>query len=299
MKSVPATAGRDASGPYRAARSAGGNPPLALFFLISHGFSWLFWLSAAAMVDADVWSSPARWLVYLGGLGPPLAGVACTWLIAGRAGLRELGARILDPRGIGTRWLLALFIPVAAMAVAVAAALLLDPRDPAFDASRLMQLLGTPPALAGFALFVLVLGPLPEEIGWRGYALDALQARHGALLSSLLLGAAWALWHLPLFLIPGYYREGVPPALLFTTAILVHSVLYTWLHNNTGRSVLVAILFHFMVNLVGMLVEGSAWVEWVRTGVTAAVAVFVLAAYGGRTLRGSGGSQSRLAPPSG
>jgi membrane protease YdiL (CAAX protease family) len=75
--------------------------------------------------------------------------------------------------------------------------------------------------------------------------------------ASLLLGAAWALWHAPLFVIAGYYGTGAPPApVLFVVAILVHSVLYTWIYYHTERSVLVVIAFHFMINFVGMRSRG-------------------------------------------
>jgi hypothetical protein len=62
------------------------------------------------------------------------------------------------------------------------------------------------------------------------------------------------------------------------------SILYTWIYNHTRLSVLVAILFRFMINFVRMLVEGVASVEWTRTGLAAAVALLVIA------LRGSGTS---------
>jgi uncharacterized protein len=197
--------------------------------------------------------------------------------VAGGAGLRELGARIVDPRRIPGRWAaVALLLPALAMAGAVAVAGVAGALPAAVDASRQAALAGNPVAFLSFALFVLIFGPLPEEIGWRGYALDALKARWSAWAASLVLGAAWALWHAPLFFIAGYYAAGSPAAVLFTVAILVHSVLYTWIHNHTQRSVLAAILFHFMINLVGMLVEGVAWVEWTRTGLTAAVALVVI-----------------------
>jgi uncharacterized protein len=262
--------------------------PIWRFFLLSHGFSWVCWIGAAIGAGPDVWTSPARWLVYLGGLGPLLAGVGMTYLTAGRAGLRDLGSRIVDPRRIPARWLaVALALPILAMAGAAAMAALAGALPEALDTSRLVALLGSPASLMGFALFVLVFGPLPEEIGWRGYALDALQDRWSALTASLLLGAVWALWHAPLFFIAGYYADGTPPEpVLFTLAILVHSVLYTWIYNHTGRSVLAAILFHFMINFVGMLVEGDAAVEWTRTGITAAVALAAIAVSGALTLRG-------------
>jgi CAAX protease family protein len=52
-----------------------------------------------------------------------------------------------------------------------------------------------------FALGVFVHGPFPAELGWRGYVLDRLQSRWNVVVSSLILGAIWALWHLPLFFI--------------------------------------------------------------------------------------------------
>jgi membrane protease YdiL (CAAX protease family) len=60
------------------------------------------------------------------------------------------------------------------------------------------------------ALQVALLRPLSEELGWRGYALDALQARWSALASSLVVGFFWSMWHVPLFFIPdggGFYYE--------------------------------------------------------------------------------------------
>ena len=55
----------------------------------------------------------------------------------------------------------------------------------------------------GIFLPLLILGPLSEEIGWRGYALERLQTRWNALTSSLIVGLVWALWHLPLFMMVG------------------------------------------------------------------------------------------------
>jgi uncharacterized protein len=263
-------------------RGEGAAVPIWRFFAISHGFSWGFWIAAALLAGGSIWESPARWLVYVGGLGPLIAGVAMTYGVGGRAGLRDLAARIVDPRRIPARWLaVALLLPVISMGLAVGAAALAGDLATAVDAGQLRELLPRPVALLGFAAFVLVFGPIPEEIGWRGYALDAMQARWSALTASLLLGVAWALWHGPLFFIGGYYgATGPPDPLHFTLALLVHSVLYTWIYNHTGRSVLVAILFHFMINFVGMLVEGVPRVEWTRTGFAAVVAMAVVVYWG-------------------
>lgn len=55
-------------------------------------------------------------------------------------------------------------------------------------------------------IFWLFFGPVPEEPGWRGYALDGLQSRHSALVSSLIVGIVWLAWHLPLFFIEGTWQ---------------------------------------------------------------------------------------------
>ncbi len=40
---------------------------------------------------------------------------------------------------------------------------------------------------------MLILGPLSEEIGWRGYALERLQTKWNALVSGLIVGLVWGL----------------------------------------------------------------------------------------------------------
>jgi membrane protease YdiL (CAAX protease family) len=80
----------------------------------------------------------------------------------------------------------------------------------------------------------------PEEPGWRGFALPRLQARFNALGATLILGAMWAVWHAPLFVLPIEVYEGLHFAL---------SVTYTWLYNGTSGSVLLAMVLHGVTNL--------------------------------------------------
>jgi membrane protease YdiL (CAAX protease family) len=102
--------------------------------------------------------------------------------------------------------------------------------------------------LVNFVVILFTGGPLQEEFGWRGYALPRLQGRFNALVSSIIIGFMWGLWHLPYFFIGTEltYAYGIIPQII--TAILL-SILLTWLFNNTGGSVLVALIFHNMFNL--------------------------------------------------
>jgi membrane protease YdiL (CAAX protease family) len=118
------------------------------------------------------------------------------------------------------------------------------------------RFLEQPLAVIPFAIFTLAFGPLPEEIAWRGYALDRLQTRWNALISSLILGTAWTVWHLPLFSIAGSYQNslvGSSSFWLFMLDKVPQSVVMTWIYNHNQRSTLSAVLLHFMVNFTGEL----------------------------------------------
>lgn len=54
-----------------------------------------------------------------------------------------------------------------------------------------------PSGAIAFAIAVGITGSTFEELGWRGIALPALQKCYSALISSLILGLAWGIWHLP------------------------------------------------------------------------------------------------------
>jgi membrane protease YdiL (CAAX protease family) len=101
-----------------------------------------------------------------------------------------------------------------------------------------------------------------EEMGWRGYVLPRLQAKSSALISSLILGVIWGLWHLPKFLAPGNDSS----FLLFMLDTIVKAVLYTWLYNNTGGSLLLVTLFHAASNTGGVFLPVSTTVSGANAG---------------------------------
>jgi membrane protease YdiL (CAAX protease family) len=98
-------------------------------------------------------------------------------------------------------------------------------------------------------LFVLVIG---EEIGWRGFLLRHLLEQRSPLVAALLVGAVWALWHTPLYFIPGMPSYG-GPFLAFAAWAMSLSFLLTWLWIGT-RSVVLATVMHGAANLGPSLV---------------------------------------------
>ncbi len=92
----------------------------------------------------------------------------------------------------------------------------------------------------------MILVPIGEEIGWRGYALPRLQKRHGSFQASMILGVLWGLWHIPMFIASGMQWT---PALLMLVSFLPGNLFFTWFYNRTNRSTLLAVLLHVGVHL--------------------------------------------------
>lgn len=103
------------------------------------------------------------------------------------------------------------------------------------------------PELLAMVGFMLILGPM-EELGWRGYALPILQRAMAPVWAGLLVGAVWALWHVPAFFLSGTPQSSWQVLPFILGAISV-SVILTGFFNAARGSILVAILFHWQLNM--------------------------------------------------
>lgn len=92
----------------------------------------------------------------------------------------------------------------------------------------------------------LVLMPLVEEPGWRGFAMPRLTERYGWLRASWLVGVAWAAWHALMFLLQGFDAPSFALGMIMITA---GSVVFGWLFDRTRGSLLAAVLAHAGVHL--------------------------------------------------
>ena len=241
-----------------------GHRQLWIFFALTYALSWLFWVPVALSGQdptASLWAIP----FLLGGFGPSIAGIIMTYRTADRADRRDFWQRFTGFRRISAGWYLFMLLvfPVVFGLTVLLTALLGQPL-PGFEGATAVG--ASPLSLVGMVVLGVITGPLSEELGWRGYALDQLQHRWRPLVASLLLGPAWWAWHLPLFFIKNttHYRWGVGTAQfwLFLVAVFPLSVLMTWAYNENGRSILSAVTvpfpFHFTLGLVYPLSSPAA-----------------------------------------
>ena len=252
------------------------------------GWAYLCWLPLVVSGE-PVWSFPAVVFLIVGGVSPLLAGLSLLWLSQGEAGYRDLRRRLLETGRIGARWgvVLVVFYPAFNLTVAAIALAVGVSSSPLEVISP--QRLFDPTALALLVLVALVV-PVIEEVGLRGYWFDQLQARWSALTSSLVLGVVWAAWHVPLVFMTGYYDATTfqPELWWWLPSIVLTAIIGTWLYNNTHRSVLALIAFHFAGNLTGETMGFSAELyPAVHLG-TALVAAAVVVIWSPESLRGWG-----------
>lgn len=249
------------------------------FIAIAFGISWTCWFFVA-LTGRNIFTDLEVGIVAtLGGFGPAIAGIIMVYRTNDQAFIRDYWQRVFNLRRIGAIW----FLPILFLYPAtVLLTFLLTGIE--LDASPLMEMLRNP----GVLVTTVIFGPFSEELGWRDYALDWLQARYSAFVSSVILGVIWWAWHLPLLAVAGsfLYENGHDPVFLmgYLYVVIIYSVLFTWVYNNNARSVLAIILLHFSINLTSRIFVMPAEIFTYNSFILIGVLALVLWRYGGKHL---------------
>lgn len=245
--------------------------PLAVFFGFTFLLSWLVWVPLAldhySLLPGRL--HPGIVLVgrMLGTFGPAASAILVSRFSGGKPAVRAL-LGLLKKWRVGWFWYAAAGLVFPALVFVVAAIYKLLPGAAPLPVQ--------PVSAANLIVItmILILSVLGEEIGWRGFALPLMQERWTALKSSLLLGTIHTIWHLPFWIVLGELEMFGPGYWLLSWIwVLALTCYITWLMNNTGSSLPIALLFHASFNLasVGFLPI---------TTVIPAYIIFILLAWG-------------------
>lgn len=250
---------------------------MLFFILLSFGISWLLW-GLVALTNLDVNANLTVGLAYvLGGFGPAIAGTILSQ--RNPASSSDFWSRLFQIRRIKPIWwsIILLLYPITLILA------YLIVKFTSADTANLSlsgNLTGHSPAFILLTLlFIVILGPVSEEPGWRGYALDRLQVRYSPLVASLILGVIWWGWHLPLLFVQGSFLQasGASPTFLagYLGTVILYSILFTWVYNHNERSFLATIVFHFSINLTTGILAPPYEVFMVTTFVLIAIVAIV------------------------
>jgi len=187
-------------------------------------------------------------IILIGGFGPSISGFIVTRIYYGQGSVWALLSKLKQWQvNIGWYGIALLMIPILAVITLLISTAFGIP----FPTSE--QILNV--LLIG--LIWPLLAALGEEFGWRGFALPKLQERYNALVTSVIIGLFWGLWHLPMDI----FGTGNYGLLFFPNFILVHVIsvtvlatLMTWIYNNTEESMLMMILFHYGITFSAIII---------------------------------------------
>ena len=103
------------------------------------------------------------------------------------------------------------------------------------------------------AWFVLIFAPLVEELAWHSYGTDALLRKFSLFSASMIFSVYWAVWHLPLAFVKGYYHsnvvaEGALASVNFVASVFLFVLIMNWLYCKFGRNIWISVLFHLAAN---------------------------------------------------
>lgn len=120
----------------------------------------------------------------------------------------------------------------------------------------------------------LIIGGL-EEAGWMYILQPELDKKYGFVFSSVYVGIIWALWHIPLFFIPGTnHSKGLINFWMFAVQLIAFRFFNGAIYKISGKGrVFMCVLFHTMFNAASPIF-GTMTMTWV--GTIAANAVIVL-----------------------
>ena len=257
---------------------------LLVYFVLAFAISWVFMIPVALSAQGLLEQPIPYTLYYLAPMGPMISAIIISAVTEGREGLRHQ-LRGLTKWRVGFKYAaFSVLAPVALFTLAVFLEWVLSGGWPEWDLLGRVDYLPHLGIPGVFGLWFLTFG-LGEEMGWRGFALPRLQRGRTALSATLILGLLWGLWHLPAFFFRNTYMEmGVLGFPMFLVSIIFASVVFTWLYNSTGGSVLMAILFHLFFDWLSVSEAGGEYAPILMSTAVIAWALFVTQRYSPETL---------------
>ena len=226
------------------------NHPI-LFYGFSVFVPWICWFFLAWLSYSEWWENPA--VVFLGsilgliGLCGPF-GIAMVLILPDKVMRQELFSSTFNFKGINPFfWIFTITLFPISILTAQAISLFFGHSTSQFKFVENMSF------SAGIfpAWFLLVLAPILEEFGWHTYGIHCLRNRFNLLLTSIIFGIVWGIWHMPLSFIKGYYQNvlvqtGIIYSINFLVSLIPYLIIGNWIYYKTKRNMFLIVAFHLL-----------------------------------------------------
>ena len=216
------------------------------FFVVTFIWSWLLWLplvlagAGILPLGKDLLSTLSEPVSIVAAFGPAAGTFYCLRTLHGRDAVGQYLRGLVDFR-FGWQ---ACLLPILVLGGSTWLAWKL----PEFwGEPRLEMLLPALWIFPPYILTMILIGGGQEELCWRGYIVDYMEASLGVGWGNLVLGVAWAFWHLPLFFIPGTSQTFMPFA-GFVLLCIGYSWFFAWVRESSGKRTLAGVITHGWAN---------------------------------------------------
>jgi len=250
----------------------------ARFFLITFLITWISWF-IAAWFSYQPGMQGLQLLCMVPGLLAPFIAAGVMLSDANHKALRKDFWNRLNLKKIKLHYVPAiLLIMPFALFLATALSLLFGQSANQFVLSSEYKIMDGQILIS---VLILFLAPTFEELGWRGYGVDSLRSKFNLFKTTLIFSAVWALWHLPLFFIRGYYQNelwntSIVYTINFFVSVLPATILMNWLYYKNDLSITAAILFHFLLNLFSVVFQTEQFTKCILTIVLLVISIVII-----------------------
>ena len=231
----------------KAAESKGYRYRPVLYFAMAYLLTWIFWIPAIFLKG-----NVAVVLMLLGLISPAVVSTVFILASGCPALKKDLKVKIFGFSKV--QWS-NVVLSVGVFALIVVSSILLSLAfGQSLDQFSFTEDFSFTGVGAASAFITIIVASILEEVGWKGYCEDSIGNYMNWFRESVIFGAIWSFWHLPLIFIEGTYQAGLMVNPLFVINFFVSAIpmgfIITWVYLASDRSILACIIFHLFVNFM-------------------------------------------------
>jgi uncharacterized protein len=232
---------------------------IGLSFFVFWGPIALLNLRAANLVEGRINNIPAFILFLAGGFVPSVTGIALTRVYEGTRGLKDMFRSAINVKISTNLYLIIFLYPVI---IGTFQVIIYRLTGGSINFSQFIKQLPT-------VLPLLILGPISEEFGWRGFMQKRIKNISSPIAGSIIIGLVWSTWHLPLFYMSGTSQHDFNiPFIPFMVSVISSSFVYTYVYLKSTGSLFAVILLHwtgtYILQVIASQVSRTPLYNWLE-----------------------------------